>query len=72
MPESEKEIIINILTAFFNEYKEPLSNNLEIRDSYYLLKLIFEYIKEDNFSISKLIIKELIRKHKYFLIEVEL
>ena len=61
---------LNMIKAFFDEYITPSSTNSEFIDSYNMLKIIPNYIKENNIYVAKLIIKELLRKHKDFLVEV--
>jgi len=59
-----------MINAFFDEYITPSSTNSEFIDSYNMLKIIPNYIKENNICVAKLIIKELLRTHKDFLVEV--
>lgn len=58
-----------MLNAFFDEYKEPISNNDEIINTYNILKVIQKSIKENDVSVAKLLIKEILHKHKEFLVE---
>ena len=63
------ETISTLLNAYFNEYTEPISKNNEIIDSYNMLKIVHKSIKNNDISTAKIIIKEILRKHKVFLDE---
>ena len=61
--------IIELLNAFFEEYPNPISSNNLFIDSYNMLKIVLNSVEENNIHFAKIIIKELLSKHKDFLEE---